>query len=179
MPFSEHELKRRFPNISSSCLRANSAAALPTSDPKPTQGGALRRVSKRTQASSHGVVVRTGLLFRVYAQRPADPDGWDLKEIIDALAGARLLDADRWDKCYIAGIYSEKVHSKEEERTEVTILSPEPQIVEAFKASMTPRQKLIEELWLTARHTWNRLAFDVFCETLSDENLQKQIQVGV
>jgi hypothetical protein len=64
------------------------------------------------------------LVFRVYACRPADPDGWAFKEIIDALVGAKILDGDGWDKLYIAGVYSEKVHSKDQERTEITILYP-------------------------------------------------------
>jgi hypothetical protein len=175
---SPNELKRYFPNASASTLRANSAASLPASDKEPTQGGALERVSKGKKAGSGSPITRIGLAFCVYAVRPADVDGWDLKEIIDALSGAQILDGDGWDRFYIAGIYSEKVQKKSEERTEITILYPHP-ATEPTAPAMTPRQALIEKLWLTARHTWNRMAFDVFCETLSDEDLQKQIQVGV
>lgn len=122
-----NELLRRYPNASESFIKRNAEdcpAALPSGDPQPAQGGPLPRLPKRKKARSHGPVQRIGLAFHVYAVRPADADGWAFKEIIDALAGAKVLDGDRWDQFYIAGVYSEKVYSKAEERTEITILYP-------------------------------------------------------
>jgi hypothetical protein len=174
-----NELRRRFPNASEAFVRANSAAPLPASHPQPTQGSPLQRVSKGKKAGSYGPIVRTGLLFRVYACRPADSDGWDFKEVIDALAGAKILDGDGWDKCYIAGVYSEKVHSQAQERTEITILYP-TESPTALPAPKSPpsRQVLIEQLWQSVSETWNRQAFDAFMETLSESDLQQYIQVG-
>lgn len=197
---TSREILRRLPNASKSFLQRNaedSAAALPANDPQPTEGGALQRLPKGKKASSRSPNERVGLAFRVYAVRPADADGWAFKEIIDALAGAKILDGDRWDQFYIAGVHSEKVHSKDQERTEILIIYPVqaqieiepiapedllPSPAESFSptesVSRMTRPHLIERFWANCSKTWNRQAFNTFVETLSDADLQQYVQMG-
>lgn len=174
---TSREIKRRLPNASEAFIKRNAEdypAALPTQHKEPVKGSALERVPKRAKKGSDGPIERIGLRFCVWAVRPADPDGWDFKEIIDALVGAKVLDGDEWDKFYIAGVYSEKVYSKDEERTEISIIYPTqvPQV-----SDMTHAQ-LIEAYWATCGSSWNRAAFDVFMETMDEETLRQYIQMG-
>lgn len=118
------EIKKLFPHASASLLRANSAVPLSAVDPQPTQGRPLERLPKRAKACSSSPLKRIGIVLRVYAMRPADVDGWAFKEIIDALVGAQILDGDGWDRLFIAGIHSEKVRSKAEEKTVIEIFYP-------------------------------------------------------
>lgn len=63
---------------------------------------------------------RFAIMFTVYARRPADWDGYCVKQIQDALVESRLLCSDAWDQ--LEGcVRSRKVHTEEEERTEVII----------------------------------------------------------
>jgi len=172
-----HELKRLLPNASKSTIARNAencAPALPAQHQESAEGSALERVPKRTKKGSHGPLERIGLGFCVWAMRPADPDGWDFKEIIDALVGAKILDGDGWDKLYIAWVHSEKVYSKDEERTEISVIYP---TLTSQIPEMT-RPELVEAMWLNCRRSWNRAAFNVFVQTLSDSDLRQYIQMG-
>lgn len=67
---------------------------------------------------------RAKILFRVFACRPADWDGYHIKELQDLLVHAGILDGDKWD--LLEGqIISEKVRSEAEERTEIEIIYPQ------------------------------------------------------
>ena len=172
-----HEIRRRMPNASEAFIKRNAedcAPALPADNAKPTQGSPLQRVPKRAKKGSDGPIERIGLGFCVWAVRPADPDGWDFKEIIDALVGAKVLDGDGWDRLFIAGVYSEKVYSKDQERTEISIIYP----AQTRQASDMTRAQLIEAYWATCGSSWNRAAFDVFMEALDEETLRQYIQMG-
>lgn len=174
---TKNEILRRLPNASQSFLKANAEdcpSSLPTQYQEPVKGSPLERVPKRAKKGSHGPLERIGLGFSVWATRPADPDGWDFKEIIDALVGAKILDGDRWDKLYIAWIHSQKVYSRNEERTEISIIYP----TQRLPASDMTRAQLIEAYWASCHKSWNRPAFDVFVQTLSDSDLRHYIQFG-
>lgn len=99
-------------------------AKLHTEYSQPAKGGALVRPLPRKGKSRKGAVLgvarRRRITFRIYSVRPPDWDGVDCKSIQDCIIKAGLLDADDWDK--LSGeVISEKVHSKEDERTEITI----------------------------------------------------------
>jgi hypothetical protein len=116
------ELRRHFPNSSASFLSRN-PEGVRADDEKPAEGGALVGVHPGKEAGRVGRPARAGITFRVFSCRPADFDGWHLKECIDVLVKAEILDDDCWD--LLEGrVISEKVYTKEEERTEVLIEWP-------------------------------------------------------
>lgn len=123
---TQHEfLKAKFPNASASFLRANSAGDSPLHphNPQPTQRDALVGVAPRKGKGCKGAVLgiaRRHILFRVFSTRPADYDGYDVKELQDCLRHAGLLDDDAWD-CLYGTVISEKVYSKDQERTEIEL----------------------------------------------------------
>ncbi len=96
---------------------------LRTDDQKPVEGDALVRPLPRKGKSSKSVVLgveRRHITFRVFSRRPADYDGYSIKELQDCLVHAGLLDGDGWNQLR-GQVISEKVHSKEEEMTIVEI----------------------------------------------------------
>lgn len=105
--------------------RANSAGGAPlcSHDSKPTQGDTLVSAAPRKGKGRKGAVLgvaRRRIVFRVFSQRPADWDGYSIKEIQDCLRHAGLLDDDSWH--LLSGeVISEKAHSKEEEMTAIEI----------------------------------------------------------
>lgn len=118
-------LKARFPNCSESFLRANSAggAGIRAHHEKPTQGNTLVSALPRKGKGGKGAVLgaaRRHISFRVFSQRPADYDGYSIKELQDALVHAGILDDDAWHLLY-GTVISEKAHSQEEERTEIEL----------------------------------------------------------
>lgn len=95
-------------------------------EPQPTQGDTLECALPRKAKSSSGPAVSTEprrrhrITFRVYAVRPCDYDGYHIKELQDMCIKAGLLAGDEWD--ILQGeVISEKVHKKEQERTEIEI----------------------------------------------------------
>jgi len=54
---------------------------------------------------------------------PCDWDGYSIKELQDILIKAGILDGDEWYRLH-GTVVSRKVHTKEEERTEVMIEFP-------------------------------------------------------
>lgn len=91
-----------------------------TTEPKQVKGNALERPVSRKDKGGTGPVVRFEICFRVYAVQPCDWDGYHIKEIQDMLVHAQLLPDDNW-RILQGRVISEKAHSREEERTEVTI----------------------------------------------------------
>lgn len=123
---SPDELRQRFPNASASFLQLN-AAAVPAGDTQRPEGDTLERPAPREETRSDCGPVspasRARLSVRVFAVRPADADGWHLKELIDVLVHAQILDGDAWHQLELS-VTSEKVHRPEEEKTELLIEWP-------------------------------------------------------
>jgi hypothetical protein len=119
------ELKRFFPNASRSTIVRNKAGDTPlrADDQKSIEGDALVRPLPRKGKSRKGAVLgaaRRHITFRIFSTRPADWDGYSIKELQDCLVRSGLLLSDDWDK--LSGeIISEKVDKKEEEMTIVEI----------------------------------------------------------
>jgi hypothetical protein len=91
-------------------------------DPQPTQGDALVDPAPRKSKSSPEPV-RCIIRFTIYAVRPADWDGYHIKELQDCLVHAGLLDGDEWDR--LEGyVTSKKVHTKTEEKTIIEVICP-------------------------------------------------------
>lgn len=94
-------------------------------DAKPVEGHALVGPSPRTRKGRKGTVLgaprrRFRFRFVIFSTRPADWDGYSVKEIQDCLVHAGLVDDDAWN--LLSGeVISEKAHSKADERTEITI----------------------------------------------------------
>lgn len=113
------EILHRYPNASSSFIKANLQADPPrvsADDKKQAQGSALVRPE-----TGAGQRLRCfEIVFTVYATRPADWDGWSIKELQDAVVASGILCGDAWNQLE-GRVRSRKVHTKEEERTEVEI----------------------------------------------------------
>lgn len=107
----------------------NRDSGLPAPDQKPTQGQSLERtVSGKSKSSACPVdrpepPRRTRIKFTIYAVRPCDWDNWSIKECQDLLIKAGILHGDDWHSLQ-GEIVSEKVHSKDEERTVIEIEQP-------------------------------------------------------
>ena len=117
-PMTREQIKSRFPNASESFIRKNCAGGLRAGDAESTQGNALVRCSSREDKGCACVAIR----FVVYSRRPADWDGYSIKECQDMLVHAGILDVDSWD-ALSGAVVSRKVHSEKEERTEIEILA--------------------------------------------------------
>lgn len=117
-----NELRRRFPNASAAFIRHNSTddSGLRPNDQKPDEGSALVRRVSRKEKGGPRPAFRYRIRFTVYAVHPADWDGYNIKELQDMLVAATVLHGDEWDVLQ-GEVVSEKVHQKEEERTEIVI----------------------------------------------------------
>ncbi len=173
MNLSENELARRFPNISASCLRANSADnQLPS--PKPKRP--VRHEPLAAPAREKGNVGRVVVRIKSFRCRLLDPDNLCPKYFIDGLRYAGLIAGDSPQEIVLE-VRQEKVATRKEEHTLIEIepiLSPGPQSL----GTMTPRQALIETLWNHVSASWNREAFNSFMQTLDEEALKQYIRVG-
>lgn len=115
---TREQLKERFPHASDAFLDRNCdrPEGIRSGDTKRPEGHALERTVQREETRRRRATIR----ITVYAVRPADWDGWHVKELQDCLIHAGILDGDDWD--LLEGhVTSEKVHSLAEERTEITI----------------------------------------------------------
>lgn len=122
---SSDELKRRFPNASSTFLRLNSSdtPGIPPGNAQSDGRVSLVSKAKRNQKVHRSVAGRLTLRITVYAVRPADWDGWFTKPIQDGLRHAQLLVGDDWH--LLRGeVTSEKVQTVGEERTVIEIIAP-------------------------------------------------------
>ena len=120
------ELKRRFPNASNSFLKANSdhrVEGVCAKHSKPDERVSLDGLGSGEEARWHESSERFEITFTVYAQRPADWDGWDIKALQDFCVKAGIITDDGW-KTLSGRVYSRKVATEEEEKTviEVTAL---------------------------------------------------------
>lgn len=77
---------------------------------------------KREDPRWYGAAKRFEITFRIYAVRPCDYDGYDIKPIQDMLVRAEIIPDDRWDM--LAGrVVSCKARTQDEERTEIEIVA--------------------------------------------------------
>lgn len=129
MNLSQDELVKRFPNISKATLRRNAvqadtedrAARPSTSYKKCPEGKPLVSPASGEEAGWAGYCKRFGIRFVVYAVRPADWDGWHVKELQDVLIEAGLIPDDSWKVIEEGSVATRKVHKAAEERTEIII----------------------------------------------------------
>lgn len=113
------DYKRIFHHASASFMARN-AAWIRSADAQSIEGDSLVGAEPRKAPRVLGAVSRAKITFRIFSRRPADWDGHHVKELQDMLCKAGILDGDDWD--LLEGrIISEQVHTKAEERTEITI----------------------------------------------------------
>jgi hypothetical protein len=116
----------KFPNASESTLRANATIVENRSDgvrannPQPVKGNTLERVAPREDSSRAVPLQRFRITFTVYAARPADYDGYDIKHLQDWCVKAALIPDDNW-RILEGSVISRKAHSKADERTEIEV----------------------------------------------------------
>lgn len=130
-PITPRELERFFPNATSSAKRRNAVqsdpedrAARPSAtDAQPTQGNALVGPAWGEDSRWYGAATRFTLRFTVYAVRPADWDGWHVKELIDSLVAAEIIPDDGWQTVEEGCVATRKVDTAQEERTEIHIVT--------------------------------------------------------
>ena|SRR5882672_10158854 len=113
--------------------RRNKAGALGPSatNPKPVEGLPLERVHKGKEKGGNSTIEsdqsgRYKLQFTFYAVRPADCDAYHIKELVDGIVKARLMDDDNWRILESITTSSKKVHKKSEEKTVVEIIPLNP-----------------------------------------------------
>lgn len=111
------ELKTKFPHASESFIRQNCSVGLRAGDEERAEGKSLERSVPREETCRTRITIR----FTVYAKRAADWDAYDVKWVQDLLVNIGVLPGDDW--AVLQGeVRSEKVHKKEEERTEIEIV---------------------------------------------------------
>jgi hypothetical protein len=123
---TENELRRRFPNASPSFLKANSGHRVEgvcAKHSEPDERVSLDGSGEGKEACWHEPAERFEITFIIYAQRPADWDGWDIKALQDFCVKAGIITDDGW-KTLSGRVYSRKVATQDEEKTviEVTAL---------------------------------------------------------
>lgn len=115
-------IKQRWP-LSAAVIRRNTDAGdsgLRPSKPERAPGVPLVSGGKRKAPRSVGTQGRFLVRFRVFSIRPLDWDNYRLKDLQDLLCLTGLLPSDDWNVLE-GSVVSEKVHSKEEEKTVVEI----------------------------------------------------------
>lgn len=118
-------IKQRLP-LSAATIKRNADAGdtgLRASDTKPDEGKPLERRLSRKDSRRVGPTGRIKIRFTIHSLHPADWDGFDIKHLQDMLVRAGILPDDNWSILQ-GGVISEKVHSKEEEKTVVEITPP-------------------------------------------------------
>ena len=120
---NEHEFRRRFPNASASTIRRNAedrTAGVPPANAQSDGRVPLVRGKGRKKTGGRSTAGRVTIRFTIYAIRPADWDGWNIKQIQDGLRHASLLVNDDWHLLQ-GEVRSEKVQTIEEERTVIEL----------------------------------------------------------
>lgn len=117
------ELKSQFPNASESFLRANAdnnSARIRPANPQRIEGRPLERPVTGQETRWHFPAERFQITFTVFATSPADWDNYSIKYLQDWLVAAGIIPGDGW-KTLSGRVLPVKVHTKEEERTEIEI----------------------------------------------------------
>lgn len=99
----------------------------PATDTECLKRSALERLHKGKKARSLGDVGSGesgpfAVRITVYAIRPADFDGYHIKELVDGLVQAGLMGDDNWRVCPSGTVTSKKVHTEAEQRTEIEVI---------------------------------------------------------
>lgn len=116
------ELRKLFPNAGQSFLTRNSVVkGTSAANAQPIERSTLVRASPRDGAGCGCDLKRLKIVFTIRSRRPADWDGYHIKELQDVLVHAGILADDSWDLLQ-GEVISEKVHKVEEEGTLITIV---------------------------------------------------------
>lgn len=100
---------------------ADRSPGLCADDQEPTQRSSLVGIAQREAARWYGPAVSFEIVFRVYSQRPADWDGYEVKQLQDMVVHSGILPDDNW-RILQGRVIPNKAHSKEEERVEIEIV---------------------------------------------------------
>ena len=125
-----NELRKRRPSLFDDPVHTDAEDSPPrirSYNAQPAKGDALVRASQGEDSCWYGTVEcatgqpRFAIQFIIYAVRPADWDGWHIKELQDALVACRVLPDDSWKHIEEGSVATRKVHKASEERTEIRI----------------------------------------------------------
>lgn len=116
-----NKLTRLFPNAGPHFIKLNSdiqdnAERVYSTDKKQFEGNTLVGSTPREAKSRN----RFKIFFTVYAVRPADYDGYHIKELQDLLVKSGVIPDDNWFTLR-GEVIPEKVDKEEEERLEIEI----------------------------------------------------------
>lgn len=120
---TENELKRRFPNASPSFIKANlgdRGERVCAIKPKPDERLSLDGSGEREEACWHDASECFEIVFTVFARKPCDWDGYDIKALQDFCIKAGIIPDDGW-KTLSGRVYSRKVATEAEEKTIIEI----------------------------------------------------------
>lgn len=96
------------------------AQRLPAQHQKQVERVPLVSPDTREEARWYGTAIRLEITFTMFACKPCDWDGWDIKRLQDWIAEAGLIPHDGW-KALSGRVVSCKVHTSKEERTEIEL----------------------------------------------------------
>jgi len=171
------EIRRRMPNASEAFIKRNAEDCNDSQAPSPKSKRPFCHEPLGKAAGKEEDSGRVRVRVISFRTRLIDPDNLAPKYFIDCLRYAGFIRDDRAQDI-ILEVSQEKVQSKADECTRIEI---EPiQSVPSFAepASEMTRPQLVEAMWANCRRSWNRLAFNVFVQTLSDSDLRQYIQMG-
>lgn len=114
-----NKLSRLFPNASKSFqkLNSDSVTSLSSNHKEPSEGLPLVCTPSRKAKSR----VRFKIIFTVYAIKPADWDGYDIKSMQDLVVKSGILPGDDWFTLR-GEVIPEKVDKESEEKTVIEII---------------------------------------------------------
>ena len=118
-----NELKRRFPFASPAFLKANidaDSGRVCAVQSKSVERLPLEPDSQGEETCWYGAAERFEIVFTVYAVRPCDWDGYDIKSLQDFLVTAGMLPGDGW-KTLSGRVITCKAATKAEEKTVIEI----------------------------------------------------------
>ena len=131
-PTQIQKLRATFPNAPESFFQRqikdaqnegskNNHPRLRPANAKPAERVPLDGVDESKEANWHDAAGRFEITFIVFALRPCDWDGWDIKALQDFLVTAGIIPDDRWN--LVSGrVVSRKVSTELEEKTEIEIV---------------------------------------------------------
>lgn len=96
------------------------AKPLPSVHQEPAGRSALVIPEEGADTRWYGTAKRFEITFIIYAQRPADFDGWTIKHCIDMCVAAGIIPEDDW-RTLEGRIISRKANGKDEEKTVIEI----------------------------------------------------------
>lgn len=168
------EILRRFPHATNSFIKANAEDCPDSPSPSPKPERPLRDDPVGETPREESDTTRTLVRITSFRRRLLDPDNLmgGSKYFTDGLRYAGLISGDAEAQIRLE-VSQQKVKSKADECTRIEI---EP--LDQAPTKGVTRIQLIEQYWEQGRHSWNREAFDVFVETLSDVDLKHYMTHG-